>query len=139
MNCIGTGIIISTNQTLKAIQNGALALKKGGILLVISQCRNGIGPEHFARLADGKTFKQAVKESIKRYRLGDHIAVNLMHITSTAELWAVTDITDKKLRNMSMKPFKSVQQALDSALRRKGTNAKVLILMNGSLTVPLPA
>jgi hypothetical protein len=36
-----------------------------------------------------------------------------------------------------MRPFHDLQKALDEALAVKGKDAKVLFLMDGSITVPL--
>ncbi len=56
-----------------------------------------------------------------------------------AETWGVTDLAPSLLEGMFIRPFDSLQAALDAALEAKGTDAKVLFLMDGGLTVPLAA
>jgi hypothetical protein len=49
----------------------------------------------------------------------------------------VTDLEDDVIAKAFMKPYASVQAALDSALAEFGMDAKVLFLMDGSITVPM--
>ena len=51
-------------------------------------------------------------------------------------MYGVTDLPDEVLKSIYIKPFRSLQDALDEALKKKGRDAKVLFLLDGSLTVP---
>ena len=57
-------------------------------------------------------------------------------LATWAEIWGVTGLEDKDMESAFIKPFPDVQQAIDKALEKKGEKAKVLFLMEGSLTVP---
>jgi len=52
-------------------------------------------------------------------------------------MWAITDLSDSEVNSVFMRPWSDVQRALDSALEKKGKDAKVLFLMDGCITVPL--
>jgi hypothetical protein len=41
------------------------------------------------------------------------------------------------ISKLFIRPFGSLQEALDKALEKKGQNATILFLMDGGLTVPL--
>jgi nickel-dependent lactate racemase len=129
---------VNLYQTLKAIENGRLAMNQGGILIVVSPCSEGLGPESFARLfKDYSSMDQAVQNSKANYRLGDHNAVNLMALTKQAHIYAITEIEDRILQNAGITPHHSLQEAIDEAIIRKGRHVKILVLMNGTLTVPI--
>jgi hypothetical protein len=53
-----------------------------------------------------------------------------------AQTWAVTDLDPKLLESIFIRPFSSLQAAVDAALAEKGKDAKVLVLLDGSLTIP---
>ena len=128
---------INLYQTLKAIEQGRLALRKGGILIVISACHEGLGPSSFSRLFRGKnSLKQAALNAKISYKLGDHNASNLLNLTRQHELWAITMINKETLGNARISTFTTGQEALDQALRNKGEDASVLFMVNGCLTVP---
>ena len=71
------------------------------------------------------------------YVLGYHKAARLAEISLSAEIYGVTGLPDEILKSIFIKPFHSLQDAVDEALKEKGRNAKVLFLLDGSLTVPM--
>ena len=113
------------------------ALKKGGVLILVSECRSGIGEEaYFNLLASSETPHVALQRIEQSYKLGYHKAAKMAEIATWAEIWGITGLKDKDMERAFIKPFHDVQQAIDRALDRKGEKAKVLFLMDGSLTVP---
>jgi len=124
-------------QAQKALDNGKLALEEGGILILVSECRSGIGEEaYFDLLASSETPQEALQRIGQGYRLGYHKAAKMAEIATWAEIWGVTGLEDKDSRQAFIKPSHDVQQALDRAIEKKGKKARVLFLMDASLTVP---
>jgi len=129
---------IDLYQAQKGIDNGKLALKEGGILILVAKCRHGVGEESFARLL---TSADSPADALARiddgYLLGYHKAAKMAEIGLWAETWGVTDLDPDLLGDLFIRPFDSLQAALDAALEAKGPDAKVLFLMDGGLIVPL--
>jgi lactate racemase len=124
-------------QAQKAIENGKLILKDGGILILVASCREGLGEEAFVNLLSSSGTPAEVLKKIKcEFRLGYHKAGKLAEIYNRAEVWAYTELQDEYLNKVFIKPVADLQQALDSALLKKGSEAGVLFLMDGSVTVP---
>jgi nickel-dependent lactate racemase len=125
-------------QSQKAIDNAKLALKDGGILIMVSKCRTGIGPRTFFELMSSCENPQATLAKIdKEFKLGYHKAAKLAEVATWAEMWGVTDLPDKDLESIFIKSFNSIQEAIDKAFEIKGTEATVLVLMDGGMTVPM--
>ena len=124
-------------QSQKALEHGRLALKEGGIIILVSECRDGIGEkDYFNLLSSSKTPEEALERIERGYELGYHKAAKMAELATRAEIWGVTGLSDRDMESAFIKPFPTVQQAIDKALEKKGTKAKVLFLMDGSLTVP---
>lgn len=125
-------------QSQKAIDNGKLALKENGILIMIAKCRTGLGDRTFYDLLSSSNSAEEVLEMIeKEYKLGYHKAGKMAEIATWAEMWAVTDLEDEILENIFIRPFDSIQKAIDEAIKKKDPNAEILFLMDGSITVPI--
>jgi nickel-dependent lactate racemase len=125
-------------QSQKALDNGKLGLNEGGILILVSKCRTGVGGKRFFELLAGsKTPQEALERIGEGYVLGYHKAAKMAEIALWAEMWAVTDLPDANVESVFMQPFSDIQSALDRALEVKGREAKILFLMDGSLTVPM--
>ena len=127
-------------QLQKAIEHGRVALKKGGILLAVSACREGLGPSHYLQhLRQASDPSQVLGLVSRKYSLGDHKAVKIAEMVMEAELWAVTQLPAAQLEECFIRPWSNLQEAVDRALAKLGPEARVLVLPNGSLTVPVLA
>ena len=128
---------IDLYQSQKAIENGKCILKDGGILILVSQCRTGVGDDTFVRLLSSSDTPGAVFEAIRQeYKLGYHKAAKMAELSLRSEIRAVTGLPDGVLRSISIEPYHDIQHAVDDAVCVKGENAQVVFLMDGSMTVP---
>jgi nickel-dependent lactate racemase len=129
---------IDLYQSQKAIENGKVALKEGGIMILVSKCRDGIGDKaFFDLLASSSNAKEVLTTIEMGYKLGYHKAARIVEASKKGEIWVVSDLDDESIKKAFMRPFPSVQEAVDAAISQKGDDAKVLFLMDGSITVPL--
>jgi nickel-dependent lactate racemase len=123
-------------QSQKALDNAKLALNPNGILILVSRCRSGIGHDTFVKLLSGARDPQDALDKIEqRYVLGYHKAAKMAEIARWAQMWAVTSIDRELMKSIFIRPFRTVQEALDAAVDEKGRE-KILFMMAASMTVP---
>jgi nickel-dependent lactate racemase len=123
-------------QSQKALDNGKWALKDGGTIIFVSKCREGIGHSAFLQQLSTSSDPKLVLENLaKEYKLGYHKAAKMAEIATWADICGVTEIDSNVLRKANITPFDSVQSAVDAALAKK-RDARVLVLMEGSVTLP---
>lgn len=128
---------IDLYQSQKALDNGKLALKENGILIMVAKCRTGIGEEGFFKLMSSAHSAQAVLDKIKcGYKLGYHKAAKMAEINLWAQSWAVSELTDEEMKAVHLKPYHDLHVALDEAIKEKGADASIIVLPFGSITVP---
>jgi lactate racemase len=128
---------IDLYQSQKALDNGKTALKDGGIIILVSACRSGVGSQAFLDLLSSETTCKAVVDKLDReYKLGYHKAGKMAEIGVKAQMWAVTPLDKSIIGKAHMRPFNSVSEALQEALREKGPGAKVIFIMDGGMTIP---
>ena len=128
---------IDLYQSQKALENGKLALKDGGILILVSKCRTGVGDDVFVRLMEeASSPAEALGKIGDEYKLGYHKAAKIAETAMSAEIWAVTGLDPYILKSVFIRPVESLQTAVDEALKIKGSDSKVLFIPHGSITVP---
>ena len=128
---------IDLYQAQKGIDNAKYALKEDGILLLVAKCRMGIGEDSFVKLlSSADSPRDALDRIEKKFVVGYHKAAKMAEVGLYAQTWAVTDLDPKILESIFIRPFSSLQEALDKAFEEKGKDAKALILLDGSLTIP---
>jgi nickel-dependent lactate racemase len=119
------------------MENGKLALKEGGILILVSECGKGVAPrEFFDLLASEKSPQEVLRRIEKEYVLGYHKAAKMAELVSQFEVWAVTSLPHAEIRKAFIKPYSDLQNAMDDALSLKGKDASVTVLTDGAMTVP---
>lgn len=124
-------------QAQKALDNAKYAARKDAIIILVSQCRDGIGLRSFYDLISESDSPESVLERVRlNYRLGWHKAAKIAEMLCHFKLWAVTDLPDKDLNAIFLEPKHTIQGAVDDAISIKGSNSRICFLMDGSLTVP---
>jgi nickel-dependent lactate racemase len=132
---------IDLYQSQKAIDNGAIALKDGGFLILVSSCRDGVGDEAYANLLKSSSCPADAMERIRSgYKLGFHKAAKMAEVSGRAAIIAVSELSRETLAGMFMEKAENPQEALDKAINQlkiKGNAApKILVLPDGCVTVP---
>lgn len=132
---------VNLYQAHKALEHGKLALKKGGTIVLVAACPEGIGPRHYYdMLASIKTrdgFSQFLAESqTAPYTLGLHKAVKIVQLLQESEIWMKSEMQDEDLQRIQLKPIHDLQKSLDEALSQHGADARVAILTDGATCVP---
>ena len=135
---------IDLYQSQKAIDNGALALKDGGTLILVSSCRDGIGDEAYACLmAQASNPGDALERIQEGYKLGYHKAAKMASVSVRATIKAVAELPAERLQALFIEKAPSPQAALEGAFKTAWDRGvpcpKVLILPDGCVTVPEPA
>jgi nickel-dependent lactate racemase len=122
-------------QSQKAIENVKFALKNDGVLILVSRCPDGVGNRDFYDLLSAGS--EAIRKARESKILGCHKAVKLAEFLDRAHVFAITDLPRKLLEAISIKPFTSVQRALEEATRFKGKESTILIVDDAGVTVPI--
>jgi nickel-dependent lactate racemase len=123
-------------QSQKALDNGKWALREGGTIILVAKCRTGVGDEVFCvQLSLSKDPHEILQNLAKEYKLGYHKAAKVAEIMTWAKISAVTDLDPALIARINMTPFQDVQSAVDDALEKR-PDAKVLVIMDGSVLVP---
>ena len=128
---------IDLYQTHKAMENASLAVKTGGILIVVGECVDGLGEGKFAEALNGKLSSQELIEELKNnFILGRHKASRIAKIHLDSEIYLVSNLADEIKKTLFIKNFNSLEEAFSNALIAQGTEAKVLVIPYGGSTLP---
>jgi len=128
---------IDLYQTHKAMENASLAVKNDGIIIVVGECRDGLGEGKFAEALNGKLSPQELIEELKRnFILGRHKASRVAKIHLDSEIYLVSNLADEIKKNLFIKSFNSLEEAFSDAMKVQGEKARVLVIPYGNSTLP---
>ncbi len=124
-------------QTQKALDNAKHAVKKGGVVILVGSCKEGLGERVFEEWMTTSPSPEAMIERIGRdFQLGGHKAAAIAMVLQNADIYLVSDMAPDFVRQIFLKPYQDVQTALDDAMQKCGKSAKVLVMPYGGSTLP---
>lgn len=128
---------IDLYQSQKALDNAKYAVRDGGVIILVSACRDGVGPPNFLNLLGSASTPKEVFEKIAQgYKLGYHKAAKMAEIGLKCKMLAVTKLDPAVARKAHLVPYGSLQEAMDASLKELGDGAKVTFIMDAVITVP---
>ena len=124
-------------QTQKALDNAKHAVKKGGVVIVIGSCKEGLGERVFEEWMTTSPSPDYMIERIERdFQLGGHKAAAIALVLKDADVYLVSELDAALVRSMFLTPFETAQAAFDAALTKMGSDASVLAMPYGGSTLP---
>ncbi len=124
-------------QTQKALDNAKHAAKKGGTIILIGSCKEGLGEKVFEEwMLNAPTAASMIERIGRDFQLGGHKAAAIAMVLENAEIYLVSDLADDFVEKIFLKPAKSAQDAFDKAMERLGPDATVLAMPYGGSTLP---
>ena len=124
-------------QVQKALDNAKHAVKKGGIIVLIGSCKEGLGENEFEQWMLHSVSPHAMVERIgKDFRLGGHKAAAIAMVLEDADIYLVSELPDSFVRDIFLTPYGSAQEAFDAAFEKMGKDARVLAMPYGGSTLP---
>lgn len=125
-------------QTQKALDNAKHAVKKGGTIILIGACNEGLGSLKFEKwLVESKTPEQMVTRIKKDFQLGGHKAAAIGMVLKNADIVLVSEMKDAFVKSIFLKPAHSAQEAFDQAIKKYGNEATVIVMPFGGSTLPI--
>lgn len=136
-SCGGYPKDINVFQAHKTMENAVRVTKKGGIAILVAECRDGIGPSKFVNwLRTYESSKEMKEKLLKKFEFGAHKAFFLSRLTEKADVFLVSSLPEKSLRRLFVKPMATMEQALKKAYEKLGPNPLAYILPQGGLVFP---
>jgi nickel-dependent lactate racemase len=132
-------------QVNKALDNAALAVREGGVVIIVSPCREGLSATHEKDIRRiGYRSKQEILRLVEAGEFTHRVAA--VHMIQVAEATIeknvtcilVTDgISPQVLREVHLMHAPDPQSALAMAFDRTGADASVAVLKRAAETLPL--
>lgn len=130
---------LNVYQTQKALDNAQWAVKDGGIIILVGECREGYGESTFEAWVNEATCPDDLIERIGReFRLGGHKAAAIAKVTKKADIYLVSSLPEDMVKKLYMRPFHDLNAAYATALAAKGEGARVYCMTVGGTTLPAP-
>jgi Uncharacterized conserved protein len=137
VSCGGSPKDINLFQVTKSLENAVFAVKKGGSIVLVAECTEGIGDKVYERWSiECKTPEEAIQKFKKCFEFGGHKAATVGKAAKNFKLYLVSKLPETKSRNAFFIPVRNIEEALEKILS-ENPDAKIHIMPNGGWTLPV--
>jgi len=130
---------IDLYQAYKAVHNVMDCVKRGGVIVLVAECKEGYGNETFYEwMTKYKDLKSMEKRIKKNFAIGGHKAYYLLKALQKAHIILVSTMPDYYAINVfKLRTARNVTDALNDAFEIARKNARIWVIPHGHTTFPL--
>ncbi|MBQ1712010.1 MAG: nickel-dependent lactate racemase [Firmicutes bacterium] len=129
---------VNLYQTQKALDNASHAVKKGGTVILIGACPEGLGNKVFEEWIRAAEKPEDLLTRVREnFKLGGHKAAAIAMVLKNAEIMLVSEMDDAFVRSIFLTPMPSAQAAFDAAFAKHGPSASIIAMPFGGATLPV--
>lgn len=115
VSCGGFPHDINVIQAHKALDMAAQACNDGGTIVLLAECRDGLGRSDFLKWFDCRDSRALENRLRNGYEVNGQTAWALMVKTERYRVCLVSELRDEQVEKMRMVPVRSIEQALEQA------------------------
>ncbi len=142
-------VVITTNggypldlnlyQAVKSMAIGELAVKEGGTIISINECRDGVGQEKFDELINMDMSPQELFEKVTNREIWckDSWEIQVLtRVLSISDVYVISEMDEEELGTIGLKYAESVEKAIERSIQKYGRDLRILILPDGPMAIP---
>jgi nickel-dependent lactate racemase len=137
VSCGGFPKDINFIQAHKSMEYGCQALKDGGVLVLLAQCRDGYGHSTFFNWFRFKDLGKFETELRKYYEINGQTAYSTLQKVQRFQVILVSDLPPEEVASMGMIPVSSLDAALDKAKVFLPVDYKAYVIPEGGTVLPV--
>jgi nickel-dependent lactate racemase len=136
VSCGGYPKDINLIQSHKSLNNAFQAVKEGGVIVCLAECRDGIGSQTFLDWFDYAEEDQLLDRLTRNYTLNGTTALSLRMKAKKCHIVFVSTLPDEMITKLGMTPASDVTDGWQKALAMLPAGFDCYAMPNGSLTLP---
>lgn len=125
-------------QSHKSLHHAHYAVKEGGSIVLLAECPEGLGNEHFRRWFEYPSREAFRRALLENYSMNAHTALAVLEKSDRFRIIMVSALDDEAVRRMGMEPAADLSHALALAADGMPARPSVSVMENGALLVPRP-
>jgi len=127
-------------QAVKSMAIGEMAIKNGGTIISVNECRDGIGLSSFEKQINLKLTCDEIHKSIIEGKLNaaDQWQTQILtRILSKAEIYVISSLKPEELGSIGLKFAQNIEDAISKCIEKYGPKMRILILPDGPKILPV--
>ncbi len=128
-SCGGYPKDINVYQAQKALDTALMAVKTGGTIILLAECREGLGEEIFTEWVKAASCPDDIKKRFhSQFELGGHKAFAICRILDQADILMISSLKDEEVEELYIRPMPDLHAALKYARDKHGQEMTIAIM-----------
>jgi len=132
VSCGGYPHDLNLIQAHKALEMASTACKDGGTIILLAECRDGLGRSNFMQWFDSPDSRSLEMRLKDHYEVNGQTAWSLMLKTERFKVHLISELTQQEVSSMKME----VSKSLTDSLKRVGTFETGYLMPRGAAILP---
>lgn len=129
---------INLYQTIKTVENAIYGGKEGSVLILLSECIEGLGADEFADWFKYKTLEEMEKALKENFTVPGFIAYKVAFTSIHRKLILISSLEDSIVKSFNMIPCHDLDEAVKMAYDLcECDNPKITLMPYGGNTLPI--
>ena len=129
---------INLYQTVKTVDNGLYGGKVGSVLILLSECIDGLGADEFADWFKFTSLEDMENELKNKFTVPGYIAYKMAYTIQNRKVILVSSLDDELVKSFNMIPCKDLEEAVKKAYELcECKEAKITLMPYGGNTLPI--
>ena len=128
---------INLIQAHKSMEYAAQALKDGGVMILLAECRDGFGNSTFFNWFRHKRLDQFEAALREKYEINGQTAYSTLQKVQRFRIILVSELPGHQIEEMGMLPARSLEEALQLAVRFLPPDWTALVMPEGGSVLPV--
>ncbi len=128
---------INLYQAQKALENARHVVRPGGVIVLVAECREGMGhPVFEAWMHDPGGPDAIIARICREFVLGGHKAAAVAMTMRQATVYLVSGFAAEDACSIGFRPFADLDHAFRAAMAEMGPDATIAVMPDGGSVLP---
>ncbi|MBD3168564.1 MAG: nickel-dependent lactate racemase [candidate division Zixibacteria bacterium] len=133
---VSSPLDIDLYQIQKSFENTKFGVKPGGVIILVSECRDGVGPDDWLRLSSRYNSSTEVLENAQDARMfGFHKLYRPARFMENSRIFVVSGVENYFVKSVFLTPKQDLQSAFNDAIKILPPNPSLLIVYDAAQNV----
>lgn len=136
-SCGGYPKDIQLYQSMKALENATNAVKDGGVIILLSECSDGVGSDDFFSWFNYMNLSSMRKALENEFTMPGFVALRTARIIERSPVILVSSLPDDLVRRVRMHPAATIEEALALAGQLARHPITIALMPQATMTYPI--